>query len=130
MSLHTRVMLVKTLRPGDSVSYHRALVAKEKTKVATLAVGYSDGYPPKAAGKAEVLIGGKRCKTIALVTSNHMTVDVTGLDGVKVGQPAVLLGRLGDKVIGGEQVAAWADTSVYKILIGMSPLLARKYDRG
>jgi alanine racemase len=127
LTLKTRVMYVKTLRAGDSVSYHRAFVAKRPTRLATLAVGYSDGYPHQAAGKAQVLLGGRRFPSVALVTSNHMTVDVTGASGdVKSGQEAVLFGSQGDASIGADEVAAWAGTSVYKVLIGMSPLLPRR----
>ncbi|MHC4814376.1 MAG: alanine racemase [Planctomycetota bacterium] len=127
MSLKTRVMYVKTLLPGDSVSYHRAFVAKKETRLATLAVGYSDGYPHRAAGKAQVILGGKRFPSVALVTSNHMTVDVTGAtDDVRSGQEVVLFGSQGDATLGADEVAAWAGTSVYKVLIGMSPLLPRK----
>jgi len=127
LALKTRVMYVKTLRVGDSVSYHRAFVARRETRLATLAVGYSDGYPHQAAGKAQVLLGGKRFASVALVTSNHMTVDVTGASGeVKSGQEAVLMGSQGDATIGADEVAAWAGTSVYKVLIGMNPLLPRK----
>ncbi len=131
LSLKTRVMYVKTLRAGDSVSYHKAFVAQRPTKVATLAVGYSDGYPHQAAGKAQVLLAGKRFPTVALVTSNHMTVDVTGAaSDVRNGQEAVLFGSQGDASIGADEVAAWAGMSVYKVLIGMSPVLPRKLVEG
>ena len=127
MSLKTRVTYVKTLRPGDAVSYHRAFVAEQHTDVATISMGYSDGYPYQAAGKAEVLVQGRRWPAIALVTSNHMTLDVTGAAHLKIGQEAVLFGKQGEVEISAEEVAAWAGTSVYKILIGMNPLLPKTY---
>jgi alanine racemase len=127
MSLKTRVMYLKTLRPGDAVSYHRAFMAKDATPVATLPAGYSDGYPPQAAGKAEVLAQGRRWPTIALVTSNHTTINVTGAEGMNIGDEAVLFGKQGENEISAETLAAWAGTSVYKILIGMNPLLPRVY---
>jgi alanine racemase len=127
MALKTRVMYLKTLRPGDAVSYHRAFVAKDATQVATLPIGYSDGYPPQAAGKAEVLAQGRRWPTIALVTSNHTTINVTGAEGMKIGDEAVLFGKQGETEISAEELATWAGTSVYKILIGMNPLLPRIY---
>ncbi len=127
MRLKTRVTYVKTLRPGDAVSYHRAFVAEQATDVATISMGYSDGYPHQAAGKAEVLVRGQRWPSIALVTSNHMTLNVTGATHLEIGQEAVLFGRQGDAAISAEEVAAWAGTSVYKILIGMNPLLPRIY---
>ncbi len=127
MSLKTRVTYVKTLRPGDAVSYHRAFVAEQPTDVATISMGYSDGYPYQAAGKTEVIVQGRRWPAIALVTSNHMTLDVTGASGLEIGQEAVLLGKQGEVEISAEEVAAWAGTSVYKILIGMNPLLPKTY---
>jgi len=130
MSLKARVMYLKTLRPGDSVSYHRAFVAEKETQVATIAVGYSDGYPHQAAQKAEALLAGKRWPTIALVTSNHATANTTGADEIKIGAEAVLFGRQGRGEISAEELAAWAGTSVYKILIGMNPLLPRKFIGG
>lgn len=127
MSLKTRVTYVKTLRPGDAVSYHRAFVAEHDTDVATISMGYSDGYPYQAVEKAEVIVQGQRWPAIALVTSNHMTLDVTGAANLEIGQEAVLFGEQGAVEIAAEEVAAWAGTSVYKILIGMSPLLPRTY---
>jgi len=127
MTLKTRVMYVKTLRPGDSVSYHKAFLAIEDTPVATLSIGYSDGYPNQAAGKAEVLLHGKRWPSVALVTSNHMTINISGSKDIKIGDEAVLFGKQGDNKIAAEELAAWAGTSVYKILIWMNPLLAREF---
>jgi alanine racemase len=127
MSLKARVMYVKTLQPGESVSYHRAFVAPKETQVATLPIGYSDGYPSQAAGKAEILVQGRRWPTIALVTSNHATINVTGAERIKIGDEAVIFGKQGESEISAEELAAWAGVSVYKILIGMNPLLPRVY---
>jgi alanine racemase len=129
-SLKARVMYVKTLRPGDSVSYHRAFVAQEETQVATLPIGYSDGFPAQAAGKAEILVQGRRWPTIALVTSNHATINVTGAERIKIGDEAVIFGKQGGNEINAEELAAWAGVSVYKILIGMNPLLPKVYREG
>jgi alanine racemase len=112
---------------GDSVSYHRAFVAQRETQVATLPIGYSDGYPAQAAGKAEILVQGRRWPTIALVTSNHATINVTGAKEIKIGDEAVIFGKQGENEISAEELAAWAGISVYKILIGMNPLLQRVY---
>ena len=127
MTLKTRVMYVKTLRPGDSVSYHKAFLAIEDTPVATLSIGYSDGYPNQAAGKAKVLLHGKRWPSVALVTSNHMTINISGSKDIKIGDEVVLFGKQGDNKIAAEELAAWAGTSVYKILIWMNPLLPREF---
>lgn len=128
MTLKTRVMYVKTLRPGDSVSYHRRFTAQQETQVATLPVGYSDGFPHQVAEKGEVIIQGRRYPIIAAVTANHTTVNITGSNGIKIGDEAVLIGKQGDNQITVEQLADWVGTSVYKIVIGMNPLLPRIYN--
>lgn len=127
ISLRTRILYLKTLRPGESVSYHRAFIAKADTPVATLAIGYSDGYSPRADGNAEVLVQGRRWPLIALVTSNHATINVTGAGKMTIGEEVVLFGKQSETEISAEELASWTGTSVYKILIGMNPLLPRVY---
>ena len=136
MTLKTKVIYVKNLRPGDSVSYHRAFTADKETAVATLPMGYSDGYPPQVIGKGEVMIQGHRLPLIAAVTANHTTVNVTNAEGIKIGDEVVLFGSFENKSASGgqdkntitlEEVAAWANSSVYKIAIGMNPLMRRIY---
>ncbi len=73
------------------------------------------------------LAQGRRWPTIALVTSNHATIDVTGAERIKIGAEAVIFGKQGENEISAEELAAWAGVSAYKILIGMNPLLPRVY---
>jgi len=127
MSLKTRISFIKTLQPGESVSYHRKFVAKKETTVATLPIGYSDGFPHQIAEKGEVIIKGRRWPMIAAITSNHTTLNITGSKNIQIGDESVLFGSQGDVSISAEEVAAWAGSSVYKILIGMNPLLPRIY---
>ncbi|MFQ5865555.1 MAG: alanine racemase [bacterium] len=127
LALKARVIYVKDLRPGDSVSYHRKFTAQNETQVATLPIGYSDGYPYQVAGKAEAIVRARRWPVIAAVTANHTSLNVTGAGELKIGEEAVLMGRQGDREVTAEEVADWAGTSVYKILIGMNPLLPRIY---
>jgi alanine racemase len=125
MSVKTRVIYVKRLRPGDSVSYHRMYTAEREALVATLPLGYSDGCPPQGVEEAEVLIRGRRWPLIAAVTANHSTVDVTGAEEMKIGDEVVLFGRQGGEELSIGEVAARAGSSVYKVAIGMNPLLPR-----
>lgn len=127
MSLKTRVIYVKKLRQGDSVSYHRRYVAEKETLLATLPIGYSDRYPPQAVNKAEVLIHGHRWPLIAYISANHSTVDITGSKNIKIGDEVVLFGtQSGNEITIGE-VAEWGESSVYKVAIGMNPLLPRVF---
>lgn len=127
MALKARVIYVKNLQPGESVSYHRKFTAPNQTTVATLPVGYSDGYPTQVAGKGEAIVLGSRWPVIAAVTANHGTLNVTGAEELKIGDESVLIGRQGDNEVTAEEIADWIGTSVYKIVIGMSPLLPRVY---
>jgi alanine racemase len=127
MSLKARVIHVKQLRPGDAVSYHRKFTAKTETPVATVPVGYSDGYPYQIAGKAEAIIQGRRWPVIAAITANHSTLNISGANKIKIGEEVVLIGKQGKSEVTAEEIADWTGTSVYKIVIGMNALLPRAY---
>ena len=124
--LKSRVVDVKTLRSGDSASYHRKYMARKKEKIAIIPVGYSDGYPHNIVGKAFVLIKGKRLPLIAAITANHCAALLEKNSTVSPGDEVVLLGSQGKEKITADEVASWAEVSAYKILIGLNPLLPRK----
>jgi alanine racemase len=126
LHLKTRVAAVKTLRRGDSVSYHRAYVAKKKVKIAVLPVGYSDGYPTTAVNRGTVLIRGKHCPIIASITANHMEVSLPQNINAEIGDEAVLIGTQQEATISAYEAAQWAGVSSYKILLSLNPLLHRQ----
>lgn len=99
MSFKTRVVFVKKLLPGDSISYHRAYKITKETWIATLACGYSDGYPAVVANKSEVLIRGRRFPVVAPITANHIILDITDSENIKIGDEVVLWGKQGDEKI-------------------------------
>ncbi len=125
LQLKCRVVDVKTLHPGDSVSYHRKYTAQKKEKIVIIPVGYSDGYPPNVIDKGFVLIRGKRFPLIAAVTANHCTALLEGNTPVSPGDEVVLLGNQGKEKITAEEIAGWAEVSAYKILISLNPFLPR-----
>jgi len=99
MSFKTRVVFVKKLLPGESISYHRAYKITKETLIATLPCGYSDGYPAVVANKSDVLIKGRRYPVVAPITANHIMVDVTGSEDIKIGDEVVLWGNQGEEKI-------------------------------
>lgn len=125
LQLKSRVYCIKELRPGDSVSYHRAYIAKKKEKIALIPLGYSDGYPFAAQGKAYVLIRGKRFPLIGAITANHMVALLGKNTQVRPGDEVVLIGNQAQERITADEVGRWAGISSYKVLIGLSPLLPR-----
>ncbi len=126
LQLKSRVAAVKYLRPGDSVSYHRAYTAKTRERMAVIPVGYSDGYPFQAVGKGWVLIRGNKCPIIGDITANHLEVRLDPDSPVSVGEEAILLGSQGKETITADHLAEWANVSTYKILLRLNPLLPRK----
>jgi alanine racemase len=127
MSLKTRVILVKTMQPGDTISYHRRGTIEKETLLAILPLGYFDGYPFLAVNKAEVLIRGRRWPLVVYMSANHATVDITGSEDIKIGDEVVLVGTQAGETISLKEVADRADSSVYKVASHMSPLLPRVF---
>jgi alanine racemase len=116
----TRIVLVRDVAPSRSLSYGRTFITKDHTRVATLAVGYADGYPRQVSGeKAEVLIGGKRCAVLGRVTMDQILADVTKVPQAAVGDEAVLIGAQGDEEILARELAEKAGTIAWDIFTGL-----------
>ena len=113
----TEVTYVKEIRPGDTVSYGCTFRADRPMRVATVAVGYGDGYHRAISGKGAVLIGGKRAPILGRICMDQLMADVTHIPGVQAGDPVVLLGRQGQESISAEELAAWAGTISYEVLL-------------
>ncbi len=119
LSWHTEIVYIKSVLPGSCISYGCTFTAEKEMMVATLPVGYGDGYSRALSGKAEVLIAGKRCKVLGRVCMDQIMVDITGLtkEEAYIGAPVVLLGAQGNERITADEMAAWADTISYEMLM-------------
>ena len=119
LSWHTEIACVKAIAPGECVSYGCTFRARKETRVATLPVGYGDGYHRALSERAQVLIAGKRCPVIGRVCMDQTMVDVTGLapNETAVGAPVVLLGKQDEDEITAGQLASWAGTISYEMLL-------------
>ncbi|MBN1273922.1 MAG: alanine racemase [Candidatus Aminicenantes bacterium] len=127
MSFKTRVILIKKMSPGQTLSYHGRYKIHKDMLLATLPLGYSDGYPFQAVNKAEVLIRGKRFSLIADMSANHSYADISGYPDIGIGDEVVLFGEQNGQKITLDEVAKWGESSVYKVPILMNPLLQRFY---
>ena len=125
LKLKARVVFTRELAPGDSLSYLRAFKAPKRMRVATLGIGYSDGYPPELGGKGFVRIRGKRFSMLKAVTANHAMVDLGDDRQVEVGDEAVLIDSTPGSGSTADALAEQCCLSDYRILIGLSPLLPR-----
>ncbi|MEO9174611.1 MAG: alanine racemase [Gaiellales bacterium] len=110
------VVAVRTLAPGESSGYGRRLIAAAETRVATIPVGYADGYPRALSGRADVLVRGRRCRVAATVSMDALSVVVDR--DVEVGDEVVLLGDQGSERIRAEELARQAGTIGYEICCG------------
>jgi alanine racemase len=116
MTLRTEVIAVKHVRPGESVGYGGTWVAARDTRMAVIAAGYGDGYPRSTRSGAPVQINGRRAPLIGRVSMDMLTVDVTDLPTVAVGDPVVLWGD----EIPVEEIAAHAGAIPWDLLCGVS----------
>lgn len=129
LSWHTEIVHVKTIQPGDCVSYGCMFRANRETRVATLPVGYGDGYHRALSQRAQVLVGGRRCPVIGRVCMDQIMVDVSALPHALavVGAPVVLMGRQGEEEITAGEMAAWAGTISYEMLLSPSERVPKVY---
>jgi alanine racemase len=124
----TRVVLVRDLPAGSSISYGRTFTTSRPTRVATLSVGYADGFPRILSNRGtSVLIAGRRCSLLGRVTMDLIMVDVTDVPSVVPGDEVVLLGRQGDERILATELADLASTIPWEIFTGIGSRVARVY---
>ncbi len=128
MAVETNVALVKTIDTAESVSYGRRFVAPRRTKIATLPVGYGDGYSRLLSGKSDVLIHGRRFPVVGTICMDMMMVNV-GEEDVSVGDRVVLVGRDGGQEITCWDLAERIGTIPYEIMCGFSARIPRTYTK-
>ncbi|KAF0218779.1 MAG: hypothetical protein FD174_2562 [Geobacteraceae bacterium] len=128
MRLKSRVAMLKWVEPGTSISYARRYVSASKTLVASVPVGYADGYSRAFTNRGEAVIRGIRASVVGTVCMDWIMLDVTGVPGVAVGDEVTLLGcDRGGNCVRAEELAAWAGTIPYEIFCGISKRVPRVY---
>jgi alanine racemase len=125
LSWRSRVALVKRLPPGSGVSYNHTYVTPAAETVATLPVGYADGFPRSLSGRGEVLVRGRRAPVRGRVCMDQIVVSVDAIPGVQVGDEVVLIGAQGCDVLTADDLAAAAGTISYEILCGIGRRVPR-----
>ncbi len=125
LTWRTKIVFIKRVPKGTTISYGRKYRTEREMDVATLPVGYADGVPRAVFGKANALVRGARRSILGVVTMDHVMLDVTGA-GVDVGEDVVLIGRQGDAEITATEWAGWAGTIPYEIFCGISKRVPRE----
>lgn len=123
----TRIAQIKKMKAGDYISYGCTEKLDKDSLVAVLPTGYYDGYDRKLSGVGNVLIGGKRAKILGRICMNMFMADVSDIDGVKLEDGVVLLGKQGDEEITVEEIADKIGTINYEVVTRINPLLPREY---
>ena len=117
---------IDEIEKGDTVGYGRTFTAEKNMRVMTIPVGYGDGYPRILSNRSEVLVRGKRAKVIGRVCMDMIMADVTDID-VSMGDEVVLLGAQGDERITPDELAEYAQTIPYEIMLGFLPRIPRVF---
>lgn len=123
----THVVNVKTIEAGHGVSYGATYVTQKPTRIATLSVGYADGYPRSLSNKGKVLIHGQYAPIIGRVCMDQMMVDVSLIENVCIEDEAILVGRDGENFLSVEEVANLAGSFNYEFVCGISKRVKRIY---
>jgi alanine racemase len=125
-SVRARVVATRWLEAGDTVSYLATYRATTRRRIATLPLGYADGYRRSFSNKASVLLNGRRAPVAGLVTMDMTMIDVTDLS-CEIGDVATLVGRDGEDIITFDELAAVSGLSPYELLTGLRQRLPRRY---
>jgi alanine racemase len=127
LALRSVVTHVKTVDAGDTVGYGAKWKAQGKKRVATVAIGYADGVHRTRSNRGDVLVRGNRTPLIGTVSMDAITLDVTDVPGVQIGDVATLIGADGDERITAEEVGEWSGTISYEVLTSIGPRVERRY---
>lgn len=129
MELKSHVVYVKEVGPEEGISYGSTYVTTKNTRVATVSIGYGDGYPRALSNKGRVLIHGEYAPILGRVCMDQFMVDVSHIDNVEQGDIVTLVGKDGENVITVEEIADLAGTFNYEFICGIGKRIPRVYYR-
>ena len=121
------IVHVKTVPAGTCIGYGCTFTAQKPMRIATVAAGYGDGYHRMASNRGQVLIHGRRAPVVGRVCMDQIMADVTDIPQARTGDIAVLIGRQGEGFIGADELAAWAGTISYEVLLSITQRVPRTW---
>lgn len=127
LALKSHVAFVKEIEPGTPVSYGGTFVAEKKMRIATIPVGYGDGYPRALSGVGYVLIRGKKAPILGRICMDQFMVDVTEIDGASFGDKVTLIGRDGNESISVEKLGELSGRFNYEFICDLGKRIPRVY---
>ena len=126
LSLKTKIAYLKDAPSGRSVSYGRTFIAERHSKIATLPIGYADGYNRMLSNRGYALVKGKRCPVVGRICMDHTMIDVTGI-GAQIGDEVVLIGKQNNVDVSAERIAHQCLTISYEVVCWISKRVPRIY---
>lgn len=130
MSIYSHIVHLKEVPAGITVGYGATYTTKGKTRIATIPVGYADGYPRILSNRAYVLIRGHRAPIIGRICMDQLMVDVTDISEAETGDVVTIIGRDGDEILSVEEVSEMAGSFNYEFICDVSWRVPRVYYRG
>lgn len=127
MELKTVVAHIKEIEPDTTISYGRTFAADKRLKIATVPIGYADGYIRNLANDAYMIVNGKKAKVVGRICMDQCMLDVTDIDEVKVGDVVTVAGKVGDTEISIDDVASWTGTINYEVVCLVGKRVPRVY---
>ncbi|MCL1981567.1 MAG: alanine racemase [Clostridiales bacterium] len=129
MSVKANIVQLKKVPPGTSISYGRKFISSRESLIATLTLGYADGYPRPCSGQAEVIVNGVFAPVAGNICMDYCMVDVTDVPGVKTGDEAIVMGSDGKNTILADDIARMTGTINYEIVCAFGQRLPKVYVR-
>jgi len=129
LSLRTRIAHLKTVPKGETLGYGRAFRTERDSVIATLPIGYHDGFTRRLSGSGRAIVNGKLVPTAGRISMDWTLLDITDLPDVNVGDEVTLIGESGGVEIRASELAALTGTISYEITCGISQRVPRKYDQ-
>lgn len=129
MTFKTKITNIKTVEKGASISYGRKFIAQRTSKIATIPVGYADGYSRGLSGRAHVIVGGKLCNLVGNICMDQCMIDVTDVNNISIGDEVILFGKDGCAEVAVEELAEKMGTINYEILCMVGKRIPRIYIR-
>ncbi|MDE5854307.1 MAG: alanine racemase [Ruminococcus sp.] len=127
MELKAVISQVKTVEVGTCISYGRTFSAEHEMCIATVTIGYADGYSRLLSSKGEILVHGRRCKIVGRICMDQLMIDVSDVPQTKSGDIVTLIGRDGDDIITADELASIYGTIGYEVVCGISKRVPRIY---
>ncbi len=128
MSVLSKIIYLKDVPSGFSVSYGSTYITPLPTKIATVPIGYADGYNRLLSSKGEMLVRGKRCKVVGRVCMDYTMIDVGAVIDVAVGDDVIIMGRQGDEEILADEIASHIDTINYEVVCSFNRRMPIEYE--